>query len=414
LPSFEQPEVGISSTASALTFRLVTDFTELQSLTPAWEELWQHSANPEPMQSPSWLLTWWSIYGQDSSRCLRVGLFYDRDQLVGMAPLCRRRHWHRPGIPFTRLEFLGADGESPDGVCSEYLNVIARAGHEDRVVPAFVEALAHGSFGDWHELVLDAMKGDEPMPDRLLHAFQAAGFAGEKQTVGEAPYLLLPESWEAYLKSLSANKRRYLLVALREFEAWAGTDWQIEWAKTPEALDKGQAILHALHNHRWQEGEGMAGAFSRPRFLAFHQSYMPRLLQEGRLELFWINVRGEPIAVYYQLRVNGKISMYQSGRRLDVPASVRPGIIIAIHAIQHALAAGCREFDFLAGLAQYKLQFTKTTRPLVQVRIAQPGPREWLRCSAAYAVNWARRARNAWRQWRCRRSGTTLAEKSVK
>jgi len=65
------------------------------------------------------------IYGR--GRELRVGLFHDGDRLVGVAPLCRRRFWHRPGIPMRRLEFLGGDDNEDDGVCSEYLRPIIQA-----------------------------------------------------------------------------------------------------------------------------------------------------------------------------------------------------------------------------------------------------------------------------------------------
>ena len=73
----------------SLSCRLLTHFDELQALAPAWQELLNSSASPEPMLAPAWLLTWWQTYGKD--RELRVGLFYDGEQLVGLAPWCRRR-----------------------------------------------------------------------------------------------------------------------------------------------------------------------------------------------------------------------------------------------------------------------------------------------------------------------------------
>src|SRR5262249_4125087 len=74
-----------------------------------------------------------------------------------------------------------------------------------------------------------------------------------------------------------------------------------------------------------------------------------------------------------------KVYFYQCGRRPDVPPRVRPGIVILSHSIRAAIEEGRREFDFLAGAAQYKTQLALATRPLVQVRVVRPGLRESLR-----------------------------------
>lgn len=375
----------VPSSDTELSLHVVRDFDALQALAPAWEALLRASASDEPMLGPDWLLTWWRVYGAASGRQLAVGLFRDGDRLVGLAPLCRRLHWHSPGIPMRRLEFLGADVSEGDGVCSEYLNVIARAGDEPRVAGAFAAAVLRGDFGGWGEVVLDVLDGSGPMPGLLVEAFAALGTPTTQEVTTESPYLTLPASWDEYLRGmLNKHKRRNVTSALREFEAWAGSDWQIERVTSADELPRGQAILHELHNQRWQ-GEGGDGAFARPRFAAFHDDYMRRLLDRGELGLLWLSVRGQPIAAHYQIVANGKVYYYQCGRRLDVPPRVRPGVVLLALALQEAIARGLREFDFLGGPARYKMQLTTTTRPLVRLRIARNGPTEWLRRGAEAA-----------------------------
>jgi CelD/BcsL family acetyltransferase involved in cellulose biosynthesis len=381
----------------ALSFRLVTDFAELQAVAPAWQELLEKSADREPMMAPAWLLTWWQIYGENSGRALRVGLFYDGERLVGLAPLCQREYRYRLGIPFTRLEFLGSDVEAQDGVCSMYLSLLARAGLEGRVADAFVKEMARGSFGFWHEIFLSALNGAVAAPDRLLEAFRSVGCHGLKTVKTDAPYLKLPATWDAYLKSLKKKHRKYIKGALRDFEAWAGTDWKLEFARTPDELAKGERLLAELHNQRWHQAGGITGAFARPRFAAFHEAYMPLLFREGKLELFWLTVRGVPVMANYQIVANKKAYYYQCGRSLDVPERIRPGIVMVAFALQHAIAHGLREYDFLGGAAQYKMEFTDTTRPIVELRVAQNGPREWLRSCIEIAIGFARTLRNAMR-----------------
>ncbi len=329
-----------------MTFRLLTDFDALQAWAPAWDDLVRRSGPPEPMQAPGWLLTWWRAYGRGSDRSLSVGLFHDGDQLIGVAPLCVRRFRHRGGIWMARLEFLGADMDEHDGVCSEFLGVIVHAGHEERVLESLVNHLDRGAFGPWQELVFSAMNGADALPGRLVRAFEAAGFRPRQRVITDAPYVPLPDCWDDFLTSLCARKRRYLLRSWKAFEAWAGGAWEVKRVITLADLTEGQAILHRLHNHRWQEGAGIEGMFSKPRFAQFHQEYMADLFRAGALDLFWVNVRGAAIAISYQIRTPRKVYFYQGGRELSVPAAVRPGIIISMLAIQNAIADGLGNTTF--------------------------------------------------------------------
>lgn len=391
LPQLAVPGWSLSA-GPPLEFRLVREPVELEALAPAWQALLRASLSDEPMLGPDWLLPWWSVYG--AGRELRVGLFHEGERLVGLAPLCVRRRWHRPGIPLWRLEFLGADVDEGDGVCSEYLNLVAAVGQEERIAHAFAREVLRGSFGHWHELVLGALDGEGPMPALLLEAFAARGHAGERQVTTESPYLQLPDSWDTYLRQcLNKDKRRHLQQALRGFEAWAGSDWKVEHVRGPADLMHGRGILHALHNHRWQAGDDCGGAFQKPRFVSFHDEVMPRLLERGQLELFWLAVRDKPVAVHYQIVANRKVYYYQCGRSLDVPHRVKPGIFLLAQAIRRAIEQGLREFDFLGGDAQYKRELSRTRRPLVQLRFSQGGPREWLRRGADAACAWARQLR---------------------
>jgi CelD/BcsL family acetyltransferase involved in cellulose biosynthesis len=122
---------------------------------------------------------------------------------------------------------------------------------------------------------------------------------------------------------------------------------------------------------------------------------MPQLLERGELELMWLSVRGEPVAAHYNIVGNGEVYHYQCGRRIDLPRGLRPGIVLLAHAVQRAIAAGRREFDFLAGMAQYKMLLTQTTRPLVQVRAVRSCLVERLRAWAERGIRWARAVRDS-------------------
>jgi CelD/BcsL family acetyltransferase involved in cellulose biosynthesis len=120
---------------------------------------------------------------------------------------------------------------------------------------------------------------------------------------------------------------------------------------------------------------------------------MPRLLEAGALDLGWLEVRGEPVAAFYNFRWKGKLSFYQSGRRLDVPEDVRVGVAMHAYLLRGAIADGLREYDFLAGASQYKQTFALAERPLVRLRVARSSWLERARRAGERGLDQARRLR---------------------
>src|SRR5206468_4462011 len=126
----------------------------------------------------------------------------------------------------------------------------------------FVEHLGRDSFGAWDEFVMPALAGDARTTDILSEALRTGGLEPRLVATTNAPYLALPASWEEYLRSLNKKKRKGLVSAQRDFEAWAGLDCTIERARTPDQLKRGMAILKDLHGRRWQSaGADHSGAF---------------------------------------------------------------------------------------------------------------------------------------------------------
>jgi CelD/BcsL family acetyltransferase involved in cellulose biosynthesis len=363
--------------ADALSFRLVDNSEALLALAPQWQALLDESAFPEPMLSPDWLLTWWKYYGHN--RQLAVGLFYDRGRLVGIAPMCRRIHFYRPGIPFRRLEFMGSGSSDVDGVCSEYLSVIASRGDERAVAAAFIQRVKERDFGAWDECVLELTYGGNKIMQCVADAASNCGFRIQRRLASEAPYIELPQDWETFLAGRSSSRRREIRRRLREFVDWAGTSgFAIERARDVGSLRRGFEVLNELHCERWQ-ADNVVGAFASPRFRAFHEDFAMSLLEAGRIDLAWLTVAGTPVAVQYSLIAGRKLYFYQCGRKIGLPPKIRIGVTMAILLVKDAIERKYREVDFLGGLYEYKMMFTSTTRPLVELRIARATLRDTLR-----------------------------------
>lgn len=373
-----------------LSVELVDDFAALGRLAPDWRELIASMHRPEPMLAPEWVLTWWDHY--HDKRSLAVGVFRDGARVVGLAPLCRRTHRYRPGLPFRRLEVMGASGGEADGACGEYLAPLAAKGREVDVARSFAAALDQNVFGAWDELVIEHMDGRGPMTAALASALRV------RHTVGCVPamrahYLPLPANWEAFLESVHGKRRNWFRRTWKDFVAWAGEGgYTLERARSKEGVREGMQILAELHGARWQES-GHPGAFASPRFSAFHSAYAEKLLAADQLDLLWLTVGGAPVAAIYSFVSGGKVYFYQSGRQVGTPPNIRLGIVMFMLAIQDAMARGLSEFDFLGGDSTYKPYFTASTRPLVTLRVAPPSLRETTRRGLTWAARYARQLR---------------------
>jgi CelD/BcsL family acetyltransferase involved in cellulose biosynthesis len=383
-----------------LDCRAISDARELEGLHAAWGSLLNRSALNEPTRGPLWGLAWWRVYGQQDGRSLRVLAFTDGDRLVGLAPLLARSHLYAPGLRFRRLELLATGERQADETCSDYVGVMAERGREREVASRLARALIEGDAGPWDELVLGAQSGDDPVPSLLGDALDRAGLRVALETCDWAPYVPLPSTWDAYLQALPSSHRYLVRRSLRNFEEWAGAPARLERVTDPAGLRQGMDVLIDLHRERWSK-QGRRGVFDSAVFRTFHESIAPDLLAAGALELGWLQARGEPVAALYNFVWGGKVYFYQSGRRVEgVPPSVKLGIVMHACAIRDAIAAGRREYDFLAGASRYKLELALARRPLMTLRVARPSWVEALRLTAECARGQARLVRDALRhQW---------------
>lgn len=346
---------------------LIDDPGRLRDERSAWAALVARSETNELGVHPDWVLPWWEVFGPEGGRSVRVLALREGEDLVGLVPLLARPHRYRPGIPFRRLEALASGEDEDDEICTDYLGAVALAGREAEVAEAVAEALAGGAIGAWDELVLPAMNGRGPLPDLLRRAAEARGLPATLVSRDEAPFITLPTSWEAYLAQLKPQKRSQLKKALKKLEGWGG-EVTLERVRTHAELAEGKRVLEALHRQRW----GGEGVYRSARYRAFHDRVMPELLDRGVLELGWLRARGEPVAAFYNLAWNGRVLHYQSGRRTDVPEDVRVGVTMHALLVRDAIARGMKEYDFLAGVSQYKMALAQETRPLVTLRVARP------------------------------------------
>ena len=357
---------------SLLHSEVITDFGQLLTLADEWRDLLERSPLTEPVLTPSWMLTWWGVFGHRKGRSLRVVIVRQGARLIGLVPLLRRVTWRSGVAPLVRLELLASGESQADEISSDFLGMIVEGGQESAVAVELAALLCGGKLGRWDELYLVKLNAADPMLPPLTRALADLGCRPETSPAGASPCLRLPGSWDDYLETLCGRRRYFLRRTMREFDKWAGSDgYQLQISDAAE-LAHGMKILCSLHAARWA-GLRTGGAFASPLFSEFHNRVSQALDErDGTIEFVWLEVRGRPISALYTITYRGRVYFYQSGRAMDVPASVRPGIAIHILAIQRAMAAGHREYDLLGKEACYKKQLASTARPRVDLRVLAP------------------------------------------
>lgn len=365
---------GNESACPVITSTVIRDASELQSLSNPWRELLRDVEISEPVHSPSWLLTWWDVFGKTGGRELRAVAFWsERGDLVGLLPLLVRTvvSLRRP-VPLRRLELLASGEEEQDETCSEYIGAIVRRGWHGPVARATAELLFRGGIGAWDELSLSNMRADDPFVPALQHAMAECGLQVETVHQNVAFYAELPCTWEAYLQRIKASHRYAVRRAMKDFETWKGSrDVDLRCATHGPDRRHAFGVLRQLHEHRWS---GRGGAFRSQLFSDFHEQLGDRLDQssDARTEVLLLVVGGEPISALYNFVLDGHVRFYQAGRRTDLPQKVRPGIVAHALAMQRAIDQAQREYDFLATKQQYKAQLATHRRALIGLRAVAP------------------------------------------
>jgi len=351
-----------------LDVQVLTTREELVSLRGDWAKLQQASHTNELAQSPDWTLAWWDVFGPQGASELCVCAIWEDERLIGLVPLRTRRHYYRQTLPFRRIELLASGEPEEDEISSEYLGMLAVAGKERLVADEFVRQLSDGRFGDWDELVCTRLRTDSPSSTALIRALRGHGTDVMMRSQGTCHFAKLPATWDEYLDGLPSRHRYMVRRSLRDLDAFSGGAYQLHSVTTRAELERGFDILVALHSERWA-ANSQTGVFNSRRFTEFHRSAMDWLLDTGALRLYWLEAAGEPVAAVYNIVWNNKIYFYQSGRKMDVPKKLKPGIALHALAIQHAIDEGLGEYDFLGGRAQYKAQLSTHSRKLVELRV---------------------------------------------
>jgi len=300
-----------------------------------WDALLHRSQADTIFMTLMWQNTWWRHLGEGELKILAA-----RDEggeLVGLAPLFRLPH-QGAGV----LATVGCVD------VSDYLDLIARQGQEERVLAALLGVLEHELAGEWDRLSLCNVPDGSPTLELLPGLAQARGWQVERSIDDVVPTFRIPASWEAYEQMLRGKQRRELRRKMRKAGPFSGIEWYIVGPE--HDLDNEiDAFVDLLVKSNPEKAD-----FMDERNRAFFHALGHATFEAGQLQLAFLTMDGQRIGAYMNFLYGERVLVYNSG--LDPAAyQLSPGIILMAHLIRHAIEEQKHAiFDFLRGDEPYK------------------------------------------------------------
>jgi CelD/BcsL family acetyltransferase involved in cellulose biosynthesis/peptidoglycan/xylan/chitin deacetylase (PgdA/CDA1 family) len=316
---------------------------ELQPLRKCWNALLQLSTADTVFLTWQWCEAWWKNYGQGLSPYVLAA--WEGSEVIGIAPFYIKPV-RRYGQTWRCLRLIG-DGSHD----SDYLDCFAQPGREAEAMKAFGDCLQTNTrLWDWIEL-------NGPAHDSATLAAINA-YAHEKKWRRHSEsipcaVLRLPSNWNEYLRTLAPRFRtkvRSAIAALTEClgitpEQCTSTDQMQDWLP----------LLFELHTRRWGT-RSMPGVFRDPAKRRFYADLSRAALEQGWLAFHRLDWGERPLAFQYGLVYHDRFHLLQEGYDPDF-SELRPGIALRAWLMRDWIGTSLREYDFLAGVSDYKLDW---------------------------------------------------------
>jgi CelD/BcsL family acetyltransferase involved in cellulose biosynthesis len=309
-----------------------------------WNALLTASAQPSVFMTWQWQAAWLRAFG--GGRPLQVLAGSDAtESLVALLPL----HEAEPGL----WRIVG-------GVdVSDYLDLIAVAGREEEVWDALLQHRA-ADRSAWH---LRGIRAESPTAQRVPGLAPAHGLSAAVEREERCPVLRLPESWDAYLATLSGKDRHELRRKMRKLEAEL-PDVRVASVTGGPAWDDALSRFLRLHRlSRTGKSKFMDEAMER-----FFRDALGALAGAGWVRLWFLESAGAAVASFICTEYGPSVGLYNSGFD-PVHARLAPGIVLLGHVIRDAIERRFPVFDFLRGEEPYKYTFGPAPTDLLSVRV---------------------------------------------
>jgi CelD/BcsL family acetyltransferase involved in cellulose biosynthesis len=366
---------------------------ELEAIDPlTWDAL--AAASPWATPFARWGVhrAWWDAYGANAHEQTLVVVdpaAPDPEAPVAIVPLMHRHEVEADDAilrtrlrgdqrtpltavaPTAKAVFFGASYHA------DYATLLARPADLPAVAAAVAEAVIASGHADdpdhpapWDVVDLRRLRCGDPAADALAAAFgaranDALAIVREREEVCPVVTFEPGMDFETYLATLGKKERHEMRRKLRRAEAAGAV--RLERSTDPVAdLD----AFVDLHQKRW----GAEGLFPPTTGGDQGRTFFRRLFEllgrDGTVQLHFLAVGGRRIAAAVWFEDAGAWYLYNAG--VDPEArELSPGVLLSATAIQAAIAARRRRFDFLRGDEPYKYEWGAIDEPIQRLLVVR-------------------------------------------
>ncbi len=314
------------------------------NLEKPWQDLLPASATNHIFLTPQWQRAWWQAFGGGSQ--LSLLSVWRNTELMGVIPL--RQHGEV-------LTFIG------DGDVCDYMDVIARRGHEVAILSPVLDYL---ETMDWHAIDLWSLR---PQSTALAHFAPLArqrGYLVKITKVDVSPEVTLPSSWPEYLSRLKKKDRHELRRKLRRLD-------RVKSTRFYTVTDNGQ-LSQGLESffELFQLSRGNKAAFMSPQRREFFKTMVHSLAEKGYIRLSFLEVDSVPVASALCFDYGNELYLYNSAYN-PAYASLSAGLMVKVFCLREGITEGKRRFDLLRGDEPYKYDLGGQEVPIYRCVISR-------------------------------------------
>jgi len=316
-----------------MTIEELTSFSDVDSIIPDWEGLYERCPDATPFHSPDWLVRWWRHFGFGSLWILTVRR---GRHMAGIAPLFVHPYQDRQRC-FRQL--------SPIGIgITDYMDFLLEPDCAPAASELILQHLARRR-SCWDGADLQGLReGCE-----LLRANTRRELKVKKTPDQPCPFIRLPESRQHFLASLSRNRRHAYQSARRKASRLGSISFESAQLSSWEELIEALVQL----NHASRVERRLRAAFDDPKVQMFHREVGGAFLRRGWLRMVAMRIGTRIVSVLHGFASGQRSYCYQAGFDPHFH-QFSPGTVVQGQVIESAIQEGLSEVDFLRGDESYK------------------------------------------------------------
>ena len=335
-----------------LRIKEVSDYTEFAGYKTQWRDLCFRSRLNNIFLTFDWI----DLYVRHfcKNKRLLILTVYDKDVLVGIAPLMIKRHRYH-GLDSRCLCFIGTDiFDRTDFIVD---------GDKEKIIMSMLDYLIKIS-NRWNYIDLQEISEDTGTLDIIRDWLVQRGIVN-----------LLESQEKSFYMQLNGDRNSLLEKFERRFEQKMrkiknrGSDLNLQFKRyTNGEIDEDLlSSISLIMKHSWK-GRRRKSIFSGKVTGNFHREMLKKSSNNKWLDLSVLSVDGKPIAFIYNYLYSQRLSNY-SMEFDDRYSHISPGTILMYWILKDPSSRDVLEFDFGKGEEAWKERFTKKFRMHNRIRI---------------------------------------------